>query len=42
MNLSTKQKDSQREHTGGCQGRGEVGKGWSLGLAEANCYIQDG
>ena len=33
----------QREHTCGCQG-GKVGERWigSLGLADADDYIQDG
>ena len=46
MNLSMKQKQSHgnREQTGGCQGGGEVGEGWSgsLGFADANYYIQKG
>ena len=39
VNLSTKQKQTHREQTCGCQGEGWIG---SLGLADANCYIQDG
>ena len=43
MNLSTKQKQTHRdrEQTSGCRGRGEK---WirSLGLADANYYIQNG
>ena len=33
-----------REQTCGCQGGGWVGEGWtwSLGLADANSYIQNG
>ena len=46
MNLSTKQKQThrRREQTCGCQGGGVVGEGWSgsLGLADANYYIEDG
>ena len=44
MNLFTKQKQTHRhrEQTGGCQGG--VGERWigSLGLADANYYIQNG
>ena len=41
MNLYTKQTDSQREQTCGCQGGGDVGEGWirSLGLAKGNLHI---
>ena len=43
MNLSIKQKQTHRhrEETGGCQGGGAVGEGWSgsLGSADANYYI---
>ena len=46
MNLSTKQKQTHkhREETSSCQGGGQVGQGriGSLGLAEANYYIQNG
>ena len=46
MNLSVKQKQTHRhrEQTWGCQGGGETGEGWtgSLGLADANYYIQNG
>ena len=46
MNLSTKQKQtpSHREQTGGCQGLGVCGEGWSgrLGLADAKYYIENG
>ena len=44
MNLSTKQIHRHREQTCDCQGRGEIGEGWSghLGLADANHYIEDG
>ena len=46
MNISTKQKQTHRhkEQTCGCQGGKGVGEGWigSLGLADANCYIQNG
>ena len=43
MNLSTKQKQTHREQTCCCQGRG-VGERWtgSLGLTDANYYIQNG
>ena len=45
MNLSTKQKHTHRhrEHICGCQGGGG-GVGWigSLGLADANYYIENG
>ena len=45
MNLSMKQTQTHRhrEQTCGCQGGG-CGEGWtgSLGLADANYYIQDG
>ena len=43
MNLSTKQTLRRREQTCVCQGGGGTGKGWtgSLGLADANCYIQN-
>ena len=45
MNLSMKQKQNQghREQTGGCQGGGGVGEGWSgsLGSADTNWYIQN-
>ena len=45
MNLSTKQRETHRHRgqTCGCQGGG-VEEGWigSLGLADANNYIQDG
>ena len=39
VNSSTKEKQTQREQTFGCQwgvGRGEMD--WSLGLADANNY----
>ena len=45
MNLSTKQKQNyrHREQTCGCQGeRGGVGWTGSLGLADANYYIENG
>ena len=46
MNLSTKQKQTHRhrEQTCGCQGGTGVGEGraGSVGLADANYYIQDG
>ena len=44
MNLSMKQQQNHREHTCSCQGVGRVGEGWSgsLGLADANHYIQNG
>ena len=46
MNLSTKQKQTHRlrEQTCGCQGVGGMRKGWtgSLGLADANCYRENG
>ena len=42
MNLSTKQKQTHREQTYGCQhqgvGEGQIG---SLGLVDTNYYIQD-
>ena len=45
INLSTKEKETHRhgEKTCGYQGDGE-GEGWmgSLGLVDANCYIQSG
>ena len=44
MNLSTKQKQTHREQTCGCQrGEGE-GVGWmgSLGLLDANYYFENG
>ena len=42
MNISRKQTHRHREHTCGCQGEGEVGKGWtgSLQLEDANQYIE--
>ena len=44
MNLSTKEKQTHkhREQTCGCQGG--MGEGWigSLGLADANYYIENG
>ena len=44
INLFTKQTHRHREQTCGFQGGGEMGKGGtgSLGLADANYYIQDG
>ena len=44
MTLFIKQKQTHKEQTCGCQGRGEVGEGviGSLGLADANYYILDG
>ena len=45
MNLSTKQTRRDREQTCGCQGGGDgVGAGWiwSLGLADAHFYIENG
>ena len=46
MNISMKQKQTHRcrEQTCGCQGGGNVeeGKIRSLGLADANNYIQNG
>ena len=46
MNISTKQKQTQRhrEQTCGCQGGGGVREGriGGLGLADTNYYIQDG
>ena len=46
MNLSAKQKQTHRhrEQTGGCQGGGGVGEGWSgsLGLSDENHYIVNG
>ena len=46
MNLYMKQKQTHRhrEQACGCQKKGEVGEGWigSLGLADANYYIQNG
>ena len=42
MNLSTKQKQTHRDQTCGCQGGGGgEGEGWtgSLGLVDANYYI---
>ena len=42
MNLSTKQKQTHREQTYGCQrqgvGEGQIG---SLGIVDTNYYIQD-
>ena len=46
MNLTTKQKQTHRhrEQTCGCQEGGGVAERWirSLGLADANYYIQNG
>ena len=43
MSMKQKQTHSYREHTCGCQGGGG-GVGWigSLGLADANYYIENG
>ena len=42
--LKKKQAHRHREQTCGCQRGGEVGEGriGSLGLADVNCYIEDG
>ena len=43
MNLSTKQTHGHREQTCGCQGeRGGEGRIGSVGLADANYYIENG
>ena len=42
MNLSTKQKQGHGEQTCGCQGGGGWGREWSLGLLDANYYIENG
>ena len=46
MNLSMKQKQNHghREQTGGCQGGGGLGEGWSgrSGLADVGFYMWNG